>query len=383
MPSGDNRRKKKKTGFDAKRWVEARRRISESAPEIAALRREIDSLKRRLRQHMGGEDIIIRAVQDVLGRNPPELAYIPKPRPQTKKLREERALLHLTDWQGGKLTETYSVSVLDRRMRRLVDKFNTIVETRRKSARIPHLTILFGGDMIEGENIYPHQPHEIEMGVFEQSMRAIPDIATRLVLDLLRTFDKIDIHCVSGNHGRPTPKGLGSHPKTNWDRVFYEYLRACLLGPPWNPRPELQGRLKMYIADSFYSVANLWDWGCLLVHGHEIRGGFAGYPWYGSGRKAMGWIDSIPEPWTYLYFGHFHQSASAVINHRTFFATASPESGNTYAQQELAAVGHPSQRAQFFDRNEGIISDHQIYLEEPGERLPARLRAMQWLKEPK
>jgi hypothetical protein len=91
-------------------------------------------------------------------------------------------------------------------------------------------------------------------------------------------------------------------------------------------------------------------------------------------KKAWGWIDSIPEEWDYLYFGHWHQDACAMLNHRTFFATASPESGNVFAQEQMAAAGFPSQRLQFFDRDHGVIANHQIFLCEPRERLPQRIR---------
>lgn len=364
--------------FSATEWVEGQKRREESAPEVAALRRENQNLKRRLRERMGGEDIIIRAVQHVLSEHPPELAIPPRPA-KSKQKEVEWALLHLTDWQGGKLTESYSVAALDRRMRRLANEVESIITTRRSGAKIDRLNILLGGDMVEGELIFPHQAHEIEMGVFEQALRAVPDIAGRLILDLTGMFDRVDVYCVTGNHGRPAPKSSPSHPKTNWDRAFYEYLRTCLLGPPWRPRKELNGRLSMHVSDTFYSVSNIWEWGCLLVHGDEIKGGFAGYPWYGAGRRTMGWIDAIPEPWEYLYFGHYHQYVSAVINHRTFFCTASPESGNVFAQQNLAAVGHPAQRFQFFSRPKGLIADYPLYLEEPGDRLPQRLRPTKWL----
>lgn len=84
---------------------------------------------------------------------------------------------------------------------------------------------------------------------------------------------------VSGNSGG---KHSGAAKKTNWDRVFYAVLRTNLLGSPQFPRADLAGRLEFDEADAFYLVDRVYDWGNLLFHGDNIKGGFAGFPWYGA-----------------------------------------------------------------------------------------------------
>ena len=205
-------------------------------------------------------------------------------------------------------------------------------------------------------------------------MKTVPAIFTRIILKLLEVFPKVRVACVNGNHGRVAPKGAGSHPRTNWDRVCYEVTRIALLGTPDRPRHELEKRLTFTVPDTWYQVEYIYDWGLLLFHGDQIRGGFAGFPWYGTAKKMWGWIDAIPEEWEYAYFGHFHQFASATLNHRTFFCSGTPESGNVYAQEQLAGAGFPCQRLQFFNARHGVIADHQIFLTEKGERLPQRIR---------
>ena len=110
-------------------------------------------------------------------------------------------------------------------------------------------------------------------------------------------------------------------------------------------------------------VHDIEGWGVLCVHGDQIRGGFAGFPYYGTAKKAWGWIDAIPKPWTYLAFGHFHNFAMGTLNKRTFLANGTVESDNVYAQEQLAAMGSPCQRLSFFNRKYGLVADHQIWLD--------------------
>jgi hypothetical protein len=338
---------------------------------VRALLSENASLRRRLRAQQGGEALIIQAVEQAY-QDPPDLV-IPSPEKQPRRKAEEIACLHVTDWQLGKLTESYSVAVAASRIKTLAQKTNHITDIRRSAARIDEIVVLVGGDMVEGENIFPHQAHELEQSVFEQAVKSAPAILSRLILSLLSNFKRARVYCVPGNHGSP-PKRLGQHPKTNWDRVAYEVMRVALLGTADHPRSGLKGRLEIHVADDWYAPFNIYDWGGILIHGSEVKGGFAGFPWYGVGRKAWGWIDAINEPWEHLYLGHFHQHVSACLNRRIFYATGSPESDNAYAAQNLAAAGWPSQRLQFFDAEWGVIADHQILLTEPGERVPQKVR---------
>ena len=71
----------------------------------------------------------------------------------------------------------------------------------------------------------------------------------------------------------------------------------------------------------------------------------------------------MPEEWTYLAFGHFHQFAFGTLNKRYFIANGTTESSNVYAQEQLAASGDPCQRLAFFERKHGLIADHQIFLD--------------------
>ena len=99
----------------------------------------------------------------------------------------------------------------------------------------------------------------------------------------------------------------------------------------------------------------------LKIHGDQVRGGFAGFPWYGVGRRASGWKDALPGGYDVLVHGHFHTPAMFVQNSSICFANGSTESNNEYARSELAAAGDPSQRLLFVSKRYGVVADHLLW----------------------
>lgn len=331
--------------------------------EIRRLRSQIDKLNRDLAKAKSGETLIIEAVKDALST--PLDIYVPKlVSPKSKKQSEEIACLHISDTQIGKVTHSYHSEIANQRLYQLVQKTVKIANIRRSGAKIDEIRVYLGGDIVEGENIFPHQAHEIDQTVFEQSVRTAPLILARVIMYLVENFKKVKVYGVPGNHGRNGARFTSSSPKTNWDNVCYSTLKQILLGGPSSTtKASLSKRLEFVETDSFYIVDRVFDWGNLVVHGDQITGGFGGFPWYSAARKAWGWIDSIPEPWDYLWFGHFHTYAGPVtVNQRVFLANGTTESDNEYAQASLAAAGIPCQRLSFFDPEHGLISDNPIYL---------------------
>jgi hypothetical protein len=334
---------------------------AQSAESEAELKAQVRALERRLRGLQTREAAIVEAVRDTIGAA--AFAIRPPPMPAFRKRPyEEIAILHLSDTQCGKITRSYDTQVCGERVLQCVEKTAYIASLRRQIATINELHLYLGGDMIEGEDIFPHQAHEIDSSVFEQAVLNFPRIAVKAIMSALVHFPRVKVYCVTGNHGRNGPKSTRSSPKTNWDGVAYETTRALLLGSAEYPRKDLAKRLTFQIADEFWIVDRVFDWGNLMVHGHQIGGGFAGFPWYGSGKAAWGWIDAIEEKWDNLFFGHFHTAASATLGLRRFYANGTTESDNTFAKEQMKSCGSPCQRLIFMDAKHGVVSDSLIQL---------------------
>lgn len=361
----------KKSEKNHKEWAEKAAQEGAPDPEVVkALKREVADLKAKASKHQTVMDLFRIAVTEALEDLPP-LKAPPMP-PKSKGKPEEIAVLHISDTQIGKETISYNSVVAEKRLLLLAEKAIEVINVRRSAATINEIRVYFGGDLVEGEDIFSGQSHQIDQSVFDQACRVAPRIFAQVLLRLAEAVPVVSCKTVPGNHGRNGRYGGNQHPRTNWDNVVHEVLKVMLLGYPGNERKELQGRINIDISETFYAVDRVYDWGNLIVHGDQVTGGFGGFPWYGVGKKAWGWIDSIAEPWDLLWLGHFHTPAMAVLNHRIFLANGTTESDNTYAQAQLAAAGYPCQRLAFFNRKHGMISDGLIYLSD--ERRPTSMK---------
>jgi len=284
------------------------RAVLEKDATIRLLRGEIDSLKKQVKKAVSGEEIIVRAITDLMAKNKPKLTVFP-PRQTVKKkgCDEEVFVLHLSDIHIGKVTPQYDSAIAVERLNRIAKKVLKIAETRRNGARVEDIRVYLGGDMVEGEGIFPTQAHLIDSSVFDQACKVVPEALASLILTFLANFGSVRVLAVPGNHGRNGSKHTGANPRTNWDSVAYEVMRLQV-----QSRLASQDRKRVSFdlpgdrSEDWYGVDQVYSWGNLLVHGQEIRGGFAGFPWYGAAKKAWGWIDCIPVPWDYLWIGHFH-----------------------------------------------------------------------------
>lgn len=360
-------------GSSTDKWVE-KQKEGKLPPDVTLLLRENQSLKDKLLKGKGTEAAIVAAVKEVFER--PAEIVLPRPPKAMGKGPEETAFLHISDLQMGKRTNTYDHVVAAKRIQLLAQKTVEITQMRRSAATIKELVLVLGGDINEGENLFGSQPHHISICLIDQATKQSPECLLSAVLYLLGYFQKIKIFCVPGNHGRNGRIGEpGMNEKTNWDRVTYRVLETMLLGSDENPHSDIRKRIDMHVSDTFWNVARIYDWGVLNVHGNQVQGGFAGFPWYGAAKKVWGWIDSIPEAFDYITIGHFHTFAKVVLNHRILLANGTVESDNEYAQEQLAACGHPCQRLAFFNAKHGLIADHQVFL---ADREPQRKRVKKW-----
>lgn len=324
------------------------------------LKAENARLRRKLSSTGANAQLVMDAVQQAFdGYVPPRL---PKVKPYRKRGETEIAVAHVSDTQIGKVTATYDTEIAAGRLMEYAVKVGKCIERHRSYARVDELHLYLGGDMVEGELIFPGQAHSIDQSVFDQAVRSGPNAAAAMILYWLQIVPRIRVVCVAGNHGRPASKHAGSHPRSNWDRVFYEVTKLIVLGPPGRECADTKARVTFEIPDTFYAINDVLGHKHLIVHGDQIRGGFAGLPWYGASRKAQGWIDSIPGEWTSLYFGHFHTLVSATLNLRKWYCNGTTESDNDYAQEQLAACGRPVQRLQFWNAEHGMVADRPIYL---------------------
>lgn len=325
--------------------------------ELDELRRINRSLEARLRRTQLKTADLVQAAREgareamVMLGNPPA---VPKPEKDRRKARAEVALLHLSDWQLGKVTETYNTQVALDRLELLGEKLVRLTELERASRPVRECHTMLGGDMPENVAIFPGQGHVIDSGLFRQIAACIG--ATERLLRLqLGTFETVHVWSVIGNHGRVGHKG--EHPKSdNADAFIADETRERLR------EYEDSGRLVWHERERFYQIVEIGNYRALLIHGDQIKQFGGNLPAYGIARKVNAWAAGVVPPFHDCYLGHFHQPMvlPLSVGERRTFVNPSIESDNDWAAEFIASSGSPGQRLNFIDPERGRITTERI-----------------------
>lgn len=318
-----------------------------------------DALNRALRQleaAKASKQELVEAVYRAAHDAAVALSYTAVPPPPKRKAARnaEVAVAVLSDWQLGKVTPDYNSEVCEQRIRRYAEKVVELTAIQRADHPINALHVWLLGDLIEGELVFPGQAHRIDGGLYRQVALNGPRILADFLRTMLASFSSVSVTAVIGNHGAiggPFRKEMA--PDTNADRMLYRIVADRLSDEKrltWTI-PDAQGER------SWYAIDHIGSYSCLLFHGDQVRGGFAGFPWYGLAKKVWGWKSgAIAEHFDDAAMGHFHTPTRATLNTTTVRVNGSTESQNTYAQEQLAAVGSPSQWLLFVHPDKGIVT---------------------------
>ena len=278
------------------------------------------------------------------------------PQIDKRKSKAEVALWHMTDWQGAKRTTSYDSEIMRKRVLEFAQKAVRITEIQRADHPVRDVTIMFGGDMVEGLFNFPTQAFEVDATLFEQYVNV-----SRLCVDVVRfaleNYEKVTVVPEWGNHGRIGNKRDNVPRSDNFDRMCYELARQLLAGEKrltWQECPEDIQRVE------------IGNYKALLIHGDEVgRNGFASPG--AIVQHANKWR-SGSYPWEFrdVYIGHYHTHAEwAMANGQgSVYQTGSTESDNRYAGVMLAASATPSQRLHFVDPDKGrVTAAYKIWLD--------------------
>lgn len=329
------------------------------------LRRKHDSTLRRLSQAKASKQELVDAVYRASSEAAAALKVKPVPAPALSKGTKatEVAVVVLSDWQLAKVTPSYNSRVCEERIERFANHVLKITEIQRADHPVKDCHIFGLGDLIEGELIFPGQHYLIDASLYRQVCVDGPRILGNFIRKMLANFEKVHFHGVIGNHGAIGGRERRNmNPESNGDRMLYRITQQLLDSEP---------RITWDIPDgdserNWYTVATIGNYSSLLIHGDQLRG-YGGMPWYGLQKKVGGWrLGAIPENFKDVYFGHYHQPTRVTLSSVTARCAGSPESMNTYAMEQLAAVGYPSQPLMFVHPKKGIVTaEYTCWLDEP------------------
>ena len=309
---------------------------------------------------------LVNAVYEAV-KNNLHLIEIPKvkaPKKDTRKANEEIAIALLSDIQLAKVTPTYNTEIAEKRVLYYADKICDIARIQRKAHPVKKVCVFALGDIVEGELIFPGQEHLIDSSLYAQVTIDGPRILIGFLNKLLSEFEEVQCHFVIGNHGALGGKSRRSYnPESNADRMLYKIVEMSFKD---------EKRISFSIpADkgerSWYDVADLGEkLKFFLFHGDQVRG-FGGFPWYGFGRKILGWkalaSAGMMKDFNYACAGHYHTPNTQYINDVRLWINGSTESYNTFAQEQLASMGRPCQYLLFGKDGLGVTAEYLINLE--------------------
>ena len=327
--------------------------------ESDELRRQLRNLQVKVRDAKEHRQELIDAVytasRDALAALGPVLPVAPPPPDRRKK--PEVALIHATDWQRGKRTQSYNSEICDERVNRLADKIFTLTKIARSDHPVNSAAVLFGGDMLEGVNIFPGQTFEIDSWLYDQFFGLIR-LEERFIRRLLSEFETVEIWAEPGNHGRIGRSKSGDFPAAdNMDNLSYGVAKMLLENEPrviWHPY------------HSWYQPVQIGNYKAMLIHGDEIKSFGGNTPAFGLLRKGTAWSSGVVEEgFQDIYFGHFHTPMTLTLpNGGQMYGTGSTESSNAYAAEFVAAKGKPSQRLHFIEPEKGhVTAEYRLWLD--------------------
>ena len=334
--------------------------------KIQELKADNLKLLRQLEKAKNKKEDMIDAIYEAVSTNLRTWGKpkIPKPIVSRKKKNEEVAVAVLSDVQLAKVTPEYNTEIAEKRVIEYAHKIVELTNLQRSAHPVRKCAVLAAGDIVEGELIFPGQSHLIDSSLYNQVTIDGPRILTQFFDILLANFEEVEVTWVIGNHGSLGGRARKDyHPDSNSDRMLGKIMSMVY---------ENEDRISFKIPDStgdnhWFAIANLGkDCKFFVWHGDNIRG-HSGFPWYGFGKKLLGWkalaSRKLMPDFDYAIAGHWHTPTTMYVNDVRVWVNGSTESYNTYALEQLASMGRPCQWLLFCKPGHGITAEYLVKLD--------------------
>jgi len=324
-----------------------------------AVRAQNDQLISELKRERLKTKLIAEACVESISKY--KISPISRKKKSTKKKQQEMHLLR-SDAQVGELIKpedtsgigNYNYDIYKRRLNRLLDKVLLFREQDSPALGLSKMVIPNLGDQVQGEHIYRGQAFHIDRILVDQLFGSLFDEVNSFYLPLAREFDRIEIPCVAGNHGRVGRKGESPF-RTNWDYVFYRCLKTTL--------EQAAPHVKVHVSES---PTMLMEHGKHLFaygHGDDVNS-WMGIPYYGLNRKAWKTDRLFNRIIDYHCVGHFHVPANLADN---IIINGNMVGGSDLSINKMHSSTLPSQTLFYHDPENGVNRMSYLYLDELSE----------------
>lgn len=329
-------------------------RIIELESDNTSLRAEV-LLARRAAKAASKEHGLFRAMVDELQVLQPFKALPTDCNRRVSKAKiQESLVMHVSDGHHDAIVtpeetgglEEYNFEVSCRRAERLIDTTLDFTLNALSNYQFEDLTVFLNGDLTSG-CIHDAEPRSHYRNQFKNCL-AIGQLYGLMFRDLAPYFPSINIVCLSGNHGRMTPKKDHAGAQQNWD-----YLIAKIAQLYTREIPNIG-----FTIPNAYSI-NVDIRGSVfnVSHGDDVKG-HQGIPFYGMLRRHGNLMKlaqiSRAEPIRYSCVGHHHIAASLQDGIGELLANGPWLGTDAYAYNSFCGYREPSQLIHGVHENHGV-----------------------------
>lgn len=330
------------------------------AAKLQQLKDQSTYARARLRDGLRNEDLISVATEIATNAIKPFKPVAPPKFAKRSGAVQETLVLVISDGHHDQVVraaevgglEEYNFPITLRRGQSLVDSTIKFATQTLSGYQFRRLVILSLGDSTSG-SIHDAERRSAFGNQFKNDL-AIGAFHGAMVRDLAAHFAQVDVHCVSGNHGRVTlSKEYAGGPHHNHDYAIAKIAEASCVG---------QKNVRFNVPDSWSTTIDVEGYGFNISHGDDLPGG---KPWASLSKRLKGQsglhrgADST-KPFChgaetdYAVVGHYHTlgftegNGYSTIHNGAWLAT------DQYAYNKLGVAGVPAQWLFGVHANHGV-----------------------------
>lgn len=327
-------------------------RVSDGDPEQACKLQQLADAKRyaksRLREGLRNEDVITHCAEIASESVKPLKPVAPPKFKKRSKAVQETLVVVLSDGHHDQVVraeevgglENYNFAVSCRRGQAFVDATIKYAKHTLVGYDFQRVVVLSLGDNTSGE-IHEAERRSAFGNQFKNTM-AIGGLHAAIFRDLAAHFPKVEVHALSGNHGRRTnTKEYPGGAHNNWDYMVNKVAQAYC---------SEQSNIQFHIPNSWDTVVDVEGYGIHASHGDDVAGG--GSPWLGLSKRhqrqagihrGQGCRFRNGDRIDYAVIGHYHTEGFTVGNGVGYVCNGAWLATDPYAYQKLGVAGVPSQ----------------------------------------
>lgn len=345
---------------------------------LSTLKSEITDLKKKLKGAVKQHGIF-KAIVEELNELIVPLEPIERP-PSLKEGKGivEHFVMHLSDEHADEIvlpTQTGGLEAFDFNIAlcRAETYIDSLIDWKNNLSNhtFPVLHILSNGDHTSGE-IHGATTRSHYRNMFKNCL-AIGQMQALMIRDLAPHFPVIKVYCLSGNHGRRTPKKDFHGAHDNYDYLISEIAKLHCA--------DLKN-VEFTIPDAYSMNIEINGHGFGVEHGDGIKS-WMGIPFYGLERKTRRLValhNTFDKKISYFVFGHFHtMSSSADLKGEMIINGAWPAT-NAYSFESFSGYREPMQLIHGVHQKHGVTWRMPIKLKdvEREKRGPQRYKSIQF-----